>query len=149
MWCTRHPRARVSVLLNMISKGSACHAQKHSTANIYTYTPIICATVYMVSIRHCKRLLVVVYKFLSRKHASPRSIQLTATRQERVSGKVCPVFRSLPEPWRGSDLAVISQLSQPQRFPSRQRLDRQLLIAARRRSSCCTCMLRPAKPRAT
>ena len=37
----------------------------YSTANIYTYTPIIYDTVYMILIRHCKHLLVVVYKILS------------------------------------------------------------------------------------
>ena len=36
-----------------------------STADIYTYTPIIKNTVYIVLSRHCKHLLVVVYKFLS------------------------------------------------------------------------------------
>ena len=36
-----------------------------ATANIYTYTPIIQNTVYIILIRRCKHLLVVVYKFLS------------------------------------------------------------------------------------
>ena len=38
-----------------------------STAKIYTYTPIISSTVYIILIRHCKYLLVVVYKLLSRR----------------------------------------------------------------------------------
>ena len=37
-----------------------------STANIYTYTPIIYNTVYIILIRRCKHLSVVVCKFLSR-----------------------------------------------------------------------------------
>ena len=37
-----------------------------STANIHTYTPISYNTVYISLIRHCKHLLVVVYKSLSR-----------------------------------------------------------------------------------
>ena len=37
-----------------------------STANIYTYTPIIYNTAYIILIRHCKYLLVVVYNFLTR-----------------------------------------------------------------------------------
>ena len=37
-----------------------------STANVYTYTPIMYNTLYIISIRHCKHLLVVVYKPLSR-----------------------------------------------------------------------------------
>ena len=35
----------------------------YSTANIYTYTPISLNTAYIILIRHCKHLLVVVYKF--------------------------------------------------------------------------------------
>ena len=37
-----------------------------STANINTYTPIIQNTLYIILIRHCKHLLVVVYTSLSR-----------------------------------------------------------------------------------
>ena len=37
----------------------------YSTADIYTYTPIIYNTVYIILIRHCKHLLVVVYKNMS------------------------------------------------------------------------------------
>ena len=36
-----------------------------SAANMYTYTPIVYNTVYTIFIRHCKLMLVVVYKFLS------------------------------------------------------------------------------------
>ena len=36
-----------------------------STANIHTYTPSIYNTVYIITIRHCKHLSVVVYKFIS------------------------------------------------------------------------------------
>ena len=37
-----------------------------STAKIYTYTPIMYDTVYIISIRRCNHFLVVVYEFLSR-----------------------------------------------------------------------------------
>ena len=37
---------------------------EYSTANIYTYTPIMCNTVYIILRRHCEHLLVVVYKLL-------------------------------------------------------------------------------------
>ena len=36
-----------------------------STANIYTYTPIVQNTLYIVLLRHCKHLLAVVYRLLS------------------------------------------------------------------------------------
>ena len=36
-----------------------------STDNIYTYAPIIQNTIYLILIRRCKDLLVVVYKFMS------------------------------------------------------------------------------------
>ena len=36
-----------------------------STANAYTYTPIVWNAVYITVVRHCKHLLVVVYKFMS------------------------------------------------------------------------------------
>ena len=42
-----------------------------STANIYTYPPINYNTVYIMLCRHCKYLLVVVYKFMSRIRFNP------------------------------------------------------------------------------
>ena len=42
-----------------------------STANIYTYTPIIQNTVYITLGRQCKHLLVVVHNILSRIPAAP------------------------------------------------------------------------------
>ena len=38
-----------------------------STAKIYTYTPIVQNTIYIILSRHCRHLLVVLYKSLSRK----------------------------------------------------------------------------------
>ena len=47
--------------------------RQFSIAAIYTYTPLIQNTLYIVLIRHCKHLLVVVYKLLSRTMASLRA----------------------------------------------------------------------------
>ena len=70
-----------------------CHLRvAGSTTNIYTYTPIIQSTVYIVLIRHCKRLLVVVYKSLSRTQDSADAA-LAESRQARA-----PIRRESHEP---------------------------------------------------
>ena len=52
--------------LNPEDLGEGGNQSLNPTANIYTYTPIIKNTVYIMFIRHCKRLLVAVHKSLSR-----------------------------------------------------------------------------------
>ena len=59
-----------------------------STAKMYTYTPIILNTVYIFLIRHCKHLLVVVYKFLSRTYA-PAPIRLRRNASCSLGGTAC------------------------------------------------------------
>ena len=78
------------------------HPVLKTTAKIYTYTPIIWNTVYIILIRHCKHLLVVVYKSLSRMkallrhgeiHGARDGQALDVHREGRVSYNiVCLIF---------------------------------------------------------
>ena len=64
----------VYVYYGMLPHFATFSRERMSTANVYTYTLSIYNTVYIISIRHCKHLLVVVYKCLSCTSATTPSV---------------------------------------------------------------------------
>ena len=65
-----------------------------STANVYTYTPIVYDTVYIILIRHCKHLLVVVYKSWSCTIIPPTVISNTTWNFMSVVSVIILLFAS-------------------------------------------------------